>query len=142
MVQEIIYLFPNTIIGVDIVFEDDGQGVFIKEWNLQTPQPTQAEIDAVSLVVASREAIKLKWIQIDEQQKSLTVTVQPSGNIFAANKTAAEAMFHKSSIMASGETCNWYEDWGTFVTNKIELQEAHTLADQAYQALIDSIMGA
>ena len=32
---------PNA----DFVLQDDGDGVFIKEWNSASPQPTEAEIE-------------------------------------------------------------------------------------------------
>lgn len=57
MVKEIIYLFPNAIIGEDIIFQDDGNGVYIKEWNLSEPQPTQAQIDGATNAVIMQEAI-------------------------------------------------------------------------------------
>jgi hypothetical protein len=32
----------------DVLLQDDGNGiVYIKEWNLDTPQPTQAQLDAL-----------------------------------------------------------------------------------------------
>jgi hypothetical protein len=32
----------------DVVLQDDGDGiVYIKEWNLDTPQPTQEQLDAL-----------------------------------------------------------------------------------------------
>jgi hypothetical protein len=31
----------------DVLLQDDGQGAYIKEWNLDTPQPTQAQLDAL-----------------------------------------------------------------------------------------------
>ena len=34
--------FPN-----DVLLQDDGQGAYIKEWNLDTAQPTQAQLDAL-----------------------------------------------------------------------------------------------
>lgn len=58
MVKEIQYLFPNAVIGKDIVFQDDGGGVYIKEWNLEAPQPTEAEISDTSLVIEEMEAKK------------------------------------------------------------------------------------
>ena len=32
--------------GVDFTLQEDGQGVYIKEWNSASPQPTKAEIEA------------------------------------------------------------------------------------------------
>jgi len=31
--------------GVDFTLQDDGQGVYIKEWNSASPQPSEAEIE-------------------------------------------------------------------------------------------------
>lgn len=31
----------------DVKLQNDGQGDYIKEWNLDTPQPTQAQLDAL-----------------------------------------------------------------------------------------------
>ena len=31
----------------DVILQDDGQGAYIKEWNLDTAQPTQAQLDAL-----------------------------------------------------------------------------------------------
>lgn len=31
----------------DVKLQDDGQGDYIKEWNLDIPQPTQAQLDAL-----------------------------------------------------------------------------------------------
>ena len=31
--------------NVDFVLQDDGEGVYIKEWNVASPQPTEAEIE-------------------------------------------------------------------------------------------------
>ena len=31
----------------DVVLQNDGQGAYIKEWNLDTPQPTQEQLDAL-----------------------------------------------------------------------------------------------
>jgi len=57
MVKEILYLFPNARLNIDVVFQDDGEGVYIKEWNLTEPQPTQSEINAVSNVVLINDAV-------------------------------------------------------------------------------------
>ena len=29
----------------DVLLQDDGQGAYIKEWNLDTPKPTQTQLD-------------------------------------------------------------------------------------------------
>ncbi len=37
--------FPNANFLKDIILKDDGQGIYIKEWNLKDPQPTQKDLD-------------------------------------------------------------------------------------------------
>lgn len=36
--------FPNVSFLKDIILQDDGNGPYIKEWNLQTPKPTDADL--------------------------------------------------------------------------------------------------
>jgi hypothetical protein len=31
----------------DVLLQDDGQGAYIKEWNLDIPKPTMAQLDAL-----------------------------------------------------------------------------------------------
>ena len=33
----------------DVILQDDGQGAYIKEWNLDIAQPTDAQLDALEL---------------------------------------------------------------------------------------------
>jgi hypothetical protein len=44
-----IKLYVNADIDFksDVILQDDGQGAYIKEWNLDIPQPTQAQLDAL-----------------------------------------------------------------------------------------------
>jgi len=44
-----IKLYVNADIDFksDVILQDDGQGAYIKEWNLDTAQPTQAQLDAL-----------------------------------------------------------------------------------------------
>lgn len=37
---------PNANPRTDYILQDDGEGVYIKEWNLPDPQPTEAELEA------------------------------------------------------------------------------------------------
>jgi len=34
--------------NIDFVLQDDGDGVYIKEWNSASPQPTEAEIETAN----------------------------------------------------------------------------------------------
>jgi len=40
----------------DVLLQDDGQGAYIKEWNLDIPQPTQAQLDALETQANEYEA--------------------------------------------------------------------------------------
>jgi hypothetical protein len=55
----------------DVILQDDGNGAYIKEWNLDTPQPTEAELNAVedeanklernNIVIATRKSLYGSW---------------------------------------------------------------------------------
>jgi hypothetical protein len=43
-----IKLYANREVDfrTDVLLQDDGQGAYIKEWNLDIPKPTMAQLDA------------------------------------------------------------------------------------------------
>ena len=41
------YVGSDIDFSKDVIVFDDGQGAYIKEWNLDTPQPTQEQLDAL-----------------------------------------------------------------------------------------------
>lgn len=41
------YVGSDIDFSKDVIVFDDGQGAYIAEWNLDTPQPTQAQLDAL-----------------------------------------------------------------------------------------------
>ena len=55
----------------DVILQDDGNGAYIKEWNLDTPEPTEAELNAVeddanklernNIVIAKRKKLYGSW---------------------------------------------------------------------------------
>ena len=55
----------------DVLLQDDGNGAYIKEWNLDIAQPTQAQLDALELeaqtyennqqVIATRKKLYGSW---------------------------------------------------------------------------------
>tara|TARA_A100001201_G_scaffold20380_1_gene22795 strand:+ start:155 stop:472 length:318 start_codon:yes stop_codon:yes gene_type:complete len=55
----------------DVILQDDGNGAYIKEWNLDTPQPTEAELNSVedeadklernNIVIAKRKTLYGSW---------------------------------------------------------------------------------
>lgn len=40
----------------DVILQDDGQGAYIKEWNLDIPQPTQEQLNALETQANEYEA--------------------------------------------------------------------------------------
>lgn len=85
--------------------------------------------------------IGIKWYEINKARSKLTVTTA-SGNVYNASKEGIYDIMHKEMTLMGDATCVWYEDWGSFTTNKVELQEALRLANTAYQNLLDTILGA
>jgi len=58
-----IKLYANQEIDFDndVRLQDDGQGAYIKEWNLSIPKPTQAQLDALdaqATIYENNEKIK------------------------------------------------------------------------------------
>ena len=55
----------------DVILQDDGNGAYIKEWNLDTPQPTEAELNSVeddadklernNIVITKRKRLYGSW---------------------------------------------------------------------------------
>ena len=55
----------------DVILQDDGNGAYIKEWNLDTTQPTEAELNSVEddadklerneIVIAKRKSLYGSW---------------------------------------------------------------------------------
>ena len=42
-----LYVGSEVNFDTDVILQDDGQGAYIKEWNLDTAQPTQEQLDAL-----------------------------------------------------------------------------------------------
>jgi hypothetical protein len=51
-----LYINADIDFKSDVLLQDDGQGAYIKEWNLDTPQPTQAQLDALETQANEYEA--------------------------------------------------------------------------------------
>ena len=55
----------------DVLLQDDGQGAYIKEWNLPIAKPTQAQLDALNAqattyennqkIIATRKSLYGSW---------------------------------------------------------------------------------
>ncbi len=90
-------LFPEAVNGVDFILQDDsdGEGPFIKEWNLPDPQPTQAELAQAETVhlaaqakVAYKELRKREYPDVGEQMDALWKRAESAGLV--ADPAAAE----------------------------------------------------
>ncbi|WMM95134.1 hypothetical protein HTVC131P_gp47 [Pelagibacter phage HTVC131P] len=42
----------------DVLLQDDGQGVYIKEWNLDIAKPTQAQLDSLETEAQAEENLQ------------------------------------------------------------------------------------
>ena len=76
-----LYCEANGVSNVDFMndvkLQDDGQGAYIKEWNLDVAQPTQAQLDALEFeaqtyennqqIIATRKKLYGSWeTQLEE----------------------------------------------------------------------------
>ena len=51
-----LYIGSEVDFTSDVIIFNDGQGDYIKEWNLDTPQPTQEQLDALETQANEYEA--------------------------------------------------------------------------------------
>ena len=49
------YVNAEVDFTTDVILQDDGQGPYIKEWNLDIAQPTQAQLDALEAQATTYE---------------------------------------------------------------------------------------
>ena len=68
-----IKLYANQEVDLlnDVILQDDGQGAYIKEWNLDIPKPTMAQLDAFEAqattyennqrIIATRKSLYGSW---------------------------------------------------------------------------------
>ena len=51
-----LYLDRDFEIDTDVKLQDDGQGAYIKEWNVAEAQPTQEQLDALDAQATTLES--------------------------------------------------------------------------------------
>ena len=66
-----IFLGTEVNFMSDFILQNDGDGDYIKEWNLDTPQPTEAELNSVedeadklernNIVITKRKSLYGSW---------------------------------------------------------------------------------
>ena len=72
----VVHLGTEIDFTKDVLLEDNGSGVFIKKWNLDTAQPTQEQLDALET-------------QADEYEQNIITSKE---NNIASAKTKLEAL--------------------------------------------------
>ena len=65
------FLETEVDFQIDVKLQNDGDGDYIKEWNLDTPQPTEAELNSVedeadklernNIVITKRKSLYGSW---------------------------------------------------------------------------------
>jgi hypothetical protein len=65
------YVNAEVDFTTDVILQDDGNGAYIKEWNLDISQPTQAQLDALESeaqtyennqqIIATRKKLYGSW---------------------------------------------------------------------------------
>jgi hypothetical protein len=62
MITTKIKLYANKEINFnkDVILQDDGNGAYIKEWNLDIPQPTLEQLDALESQANEVERLNLE----------------------------------------------------------------------------------
>ena len=61
-----LYVGSEVDFTFDVLIQNDGQGDYIKEWNLDIPQPTEAQLNEVETQANTYESN----LQQDEKRKS------------------------------------------------------------------------
>lgn len=55
--QALKYIYPNINLFGDVILQDNGEGVYIAEWNYHLPQPTQEQLLAAEVPAAQQAKI-------------------------------------------------------------------------------------
>jgi len=144
MHDQLILIYPDLDIEIEkgnIELRNDGEGDYIAKWDILFPEPTKAEIDAKAIEAQAIQLNNSKWNQVDDFKNSLTVTVQ-SGHKFAANPSALLNIGFKLLNPIPQDAINWVEDWETFTTSTVELQEVLNEEYRLTQEFINLTFGA
>lgn len=102
---------------------------------VQAPVKTPEEI--------ALEAYQAKWALVDAYEASLTVTLL-NGHKYAVNEKARLYIAQeRDSLVSIGTNAIelWYEEWGTFETNALELQEVLDEALNLLRVYRNSVFG-
>lgn len=73
----------------DVILQDDGQGIYIKEWNLETPKkPTNAQLDALE---SQADDYEYNLTQIAKRKAEYGTLEQQMENVMENGVTAEKS---------------------------------------------------
>jgi hypothetical protein len=75
LIDTLKYLFPKSVPGVDYVLQDDGEGAYIKSWNMSAEQPTTEQLSTAAPAAAQAQAL----IQAAQSMLSEGIAVVSTG---------------------------------------------------------------
>lgn len=108
-------------------------------------QEPQKLIDALAFRTPE-EIVSAKWNELNEFLSNLTVQrpeteTDPIGFKFSADPQSISNISLEIDTMLDTDTRTWYEDWGSAIVTKQELQEAKRLASEAKQEKLTELFG-
>lgn len=106
------------------------------EVNIDTVQEEQLSQEAINAQVYNQ-----KWDEYRQYCNSLTIT-SSLGNKYAANPEALKEIEFRRDSTPSGVSVLWVEDWASFNTDKVELQEVYDEAGRLTQEKLQLLFGA
>jgi len=127
MINTLRYLFPDIDFLRDCRLQDDGDGVYIREWRREEPQPTAQEL--LSAEVPAAKASRKKAFNVSatfrilakypiEKQSSATLGIYPQAyretmaleiaSIISASNTACDTVDAATTVAeVDAITVNW-----------------------------------
>lgn len=73
MINAILRMYPGITVN-DFLLQDDGDGVYIKQWNWNEPQPNIEDVIAESLIIPISQRKAEKQSEIDALEASQYMT--------------------------------------------------------------------
>ena len=83
----------------DVMLQDDGQGAYIKEWNLDIAQPTDEQLDAYETAAEDEEynntQIAKRVAEYGSAAEQLEIIVEQGADALASRNNAIKAKYPK-----------------------------------------------
>jgi len=99
--------FPAASFLEDIKLQDDGDGPYIKEWNISDiPEPTQKELDQWAIELqpqfeAEQEATRLAELNKDTMAKLLEIDMKSIRTLREGNNTEIAKLELQAAVLRS-----------------------------------------